>query len=73
MAVKVLKEQEVIQEAVAVLLASMSPAKVARCLSAWQVGTGNYLTIKEQLFAGETVASLFEKIQATQKTEEEVL
>lgn len=71
MAVKVLKEQEVIQEALTVLLANMQPSKVARCLSAWQVGTGNYLAIKEQLFAGETVASLFEKIQAAEKPIEE--
>jgi hypothetical protein len=71
MSVKVLSEQEVIQEAVTVLLANMSPAKVARCLSAWQMGAGNYLAIKEQLFAEETVASLYEKIQAVQNINEE--
>lgn len=71
MAVKVLREQEVIQEAVTVLLANMQPSKVARFLSAWQVGAGSYLAIKEQLFAGETVATLFEKIQEAQKPNEE--
>ncbi|MCA1993651.1 MAG: hypothetical protein LDL41_16650 [Coleofasciculus sp. S288] len=71
MTVKILREQEVIQEAVTILLANMQPSKVARCLSAWQVGTGNYLAIKEQLFAGETVATLFEKIQIAQKPSEE--
>ncbi len=71
MTVKVLREQEVIQEAVTVLLANMQPSKVARFLSAWQVGAGSYLTIKEQLFAEETVATLFDKIQAAEKPNEE--
>jgi len=31
------------------------------------MGEGNYLAIREQLFAGETVATLFEKVQAYQE------
>lgn len=70
MTVKVISEQEVVQEAAEVLLEHLSPAKVARFWAAWQVGGGNYLAIREQLFAGETVTTLFEKVQAYQRSEE---
>lgn len=70
MTVKVISEQEVLQEAVEVLLEHMEPEKMARFLVAWQVGRGNYLAIREQLFAGETVTTLFEKIQTHQKSSE---
>lgn len=69
MTVKVLSEQEVLLEAAEVLLEHLSPAKVARFWAAWQVGGGNYLAIREQLFAGETVTTLFEKVQTYQKSE----
>lgn len=61
--------QEVTQEAVEVLFEHLSPAKVARLLVAWQVGKGNYLTLRDQLFGKETVASLFEKVEAYQTTD----
>ena len=64
MTVKVLSEQEVLREATEVLLEHLSPAKVARFC-----GWGNYLTLREQLFAGETVTTLFDKIQAYQTGE----
>ena len=70
MTVKVISEQEVLQEAVEVLLEHMEPEKMARLLVAWQVGRGNYLAIREQLFAEETVTTLFEKIQTHQKNSE---
>lgn len=70
MTVKVISEQEVVQEGAEVLLEHLSPAKVARFWAAWQVGGGNYLAIREQLFAGETVTTLFEKVQAYQRSED---
>lgn len=69
MTVKVMREQEVLQEAAEVLLEHLNPAKVARFWAAWQVGKGNYLEIREQLFAEETVQTLFEKIRAYQEGE----
>ena len=33
-------------------------SKVARLLSAWQMGQGDYLKLREEVFAGETVESL---------------
>jgi hypothetical protein len=67
MTVKVISEQEVLQEAAEVLLQHMAPAKVARFWAAWQVGGGNYLAIREQLFGGEAVTTLYEKVQVYQK------
>jgi hypothetical protein len=69
MTVKVMSEQEVVQEVVGVLLEHLGAAKVARFWAAWSVGRGNYLAIREQLFAEETVATLFEKVQAYQREE----
>jgi hypothetical protein len=70
MTVKVLSEQQVLQEAGGVLLEHLSPAKVARFWAAWQAGGGDYLAIREQLFAAETVETLFEKVQAYQEGRE---
>ena len=67
MTVKVISEQEVINEAAEILLKYMEPEKAARFWTVWQPGSGNYLTIREQLFAGETVKTLFEKVQAYQE------
>jgi hypothetical protein len=69
MTVKVMSEQEVLQEVVGVLLEHLGAAKVARFWAAWPVGRGNYLAIREQLFVEETVATLFEKVQAYQREE----
>ena len=47
----------------------MSPAKVARVLAALQLGRGNYLALRDRLFAGETVQTLADKIEAYQRGE----
>jgi len=67
MTVKVAREQSVLREAVDVLWAHLSPAKVVRLWAAWQMGEGDYLTLRDQLFEGESVASLFEEVQAYQE------
>ncbi|MFO7917518.1 MAG: hypothetical protein R6V13_05530 [Anaerolineae bacterium] len=69
MAVKVMSEQEIMQEATEILLEQMSPAKVARLWAMWQLGKGDYEEIREELFAGETVQTLYEKIRAYQDRE----
>lgn len=63
MNIKRIREQEVLQEALEILEKHMEPAKLACLLSIWQVGGGDYLAIREQLFAGETATTLFEKVQ----------
>jgi len=67
MTVNVPKEQQVIQEALQILYAHMTPLKVARFITACQLGTGDYLQTKDELFAGETVDSLYEKIEAFER------
>jgi hypothetical protein len=54
-------EQELKEEAFAVLSQHLSPHKVARLISIWQIGTGDYVKDREALFANETVDSLFQK------------
>lgn len=56
-------ENAIIQEALQVLMAHMDPLKVARFVAACKLGEGDYITTKEQLFQGETVNSLYDKIQ----------
>ena len=61
MSIQIETEQASVEEAAAILLERMPPSKVARLLSAWQVGHGDYQVPREKLFAGETVDSLYEK------------
>ena len=69
MSVKVMSEQQVTQEAMEVLLEHMSPAKIAHLWASWQIDKGDYLVIRERLFAEETVETLFEKVQRYQAGE----
>ena len=56
-------DRQVIQEALQILRTHMTPSKFARFIAACNLGEGDYLKIKEQLFVDESVDSLFEKIQ----------
>ena len=70
MAVKVMTDQEIIKEATEVLIERLGPGKMARFWAAWRVGAGDYMAIRDQLFAGESVQTLYEKVQAYQQGEE---
>lgn len=63
MSVKVMSEQQVTQEALTVLMEHLSPSQLARLWASWQIGSGDYLAIRDRLFAKETVETLFEKVQ----------
>ena len=63
MSVKAMSKQQVMQEASDVLIEHMSPSQLARLFASWQNGSGDYLAIRKQLFAEETVDTLFEKVQ----------
>lgn len=67
MTIHVASERQVMQEAAQVLMAHMSSAKATRFWASWQVGEGDYLVIWEQLFAKETVKSLYKEIEEFQK------
>ena len=61
MSITVENELATIEEATAILLEKMSPAKVALLLANLRVGAGDYVKAREQLFANETVATLFDE------------
>jgi len=44
----------------------MPLSKVARLLATLQVGSGDNVKTRDQLFAGETVDNLFEQAKATE-------
>jgi hypothetical protein len=68
MEAKLPNKQEVIREALAILEKHMEPSKIALLVSMLPIGEGNYLAIREQLFAGETVETLVEKVIAYQES-----
>ena len=71
MRVAVMSEQEIVREATEILLERMSPAKVARLWAMWQLGRGDYEAIREELFAEETVDTLYDQIRTYQATQAE--
>jgi hypothetical protein len=66
MAIKVIREQEVLNEGFQVLMAHLEPSKAIRFWAASQLGEGDYLKLKDQLFERETVSSLYEKVKTYQ-------
>jgi hypothetical protein len=60
MSVVVQNESATTAEAVEVLMERLPASKVARLLSSWQIGQGDYLKLREELFGGETVDSLYQ-------------
>lgn len=69
--IRVKSEQQVLQEGFQILLAHMEPSTVARFWAACHLGKGNYLTLKDQLFAQESVSSLYAKIVDFQSSKPE--
>jgi hypothetical protein len=67
MTIHVASERQVMQEAVQVLMRHMSPSKATRFWASWQVGEGDYLVIREQVFGKETVKSLYKQIEESQR------
>jgi hypothetical protein len=63
-------EQEILQEGESVLIEHLGASKAARFLSAWRQGGADYLKIREKLFEGETVDSLYEKVVKFEKANE---
>ncbi len=64
MKVTVRNESATTAEAVDVLMERLPASKVARLLSSWQIGQGDYLKIREELFGSETVERLYEAASA---------
>jgi len=69
MNIVVTSEQQIVREGEALLIRYLGVAKTARFLSAWRQGAGDYLKIREKLFEGETVDSLYNKVIEFEKAE----
>jgi len=67
MSIVVENDQETVREGLDVLMKHLPPSKVARLLSIWRVGLGDYTAGRRKLFAGETVDSLFAKARALER------
>lgn len=52
-------DQELKEEALAILSHHLPPHKVARLISTWQRGIGDYVRDRDALFLDESVESLF--------------
>ncbi|MEH2161435.1 MAG: hypothetical protein V7K38_10390 [Nostoc sp.] len=66
MDIKVINEQENLQEVIQVLLTHLEPSKVMKFWATCKLSESDYLQLKEKLFAKETVASLYAKIKEYQ-------
>lgn len=66
---QVKNEQQILQEGLHILLSHMDASKVARFLAACNIGSGDYLQLKDELFATETVDSLYTKILEFQQSQ----
>jgi hypothetical protein len=69
--IQVKSEQQVLQEGLHILLSNMEPSQVARFWAACNVGSGDYLKLKDELFAQESVASLYAKVEEFQQSKRE--
>ncbi|GAB4403509.1 MAG: hypothetical protein OHK0052_26420 [Anaerolineales bacterium] len=67
MTIHVLRERQIILEAAHILMEHMTPSKATRFWAAWQVGEGDYLAVRKQLFSGESVDSLYQQIKIFQE------
>ncbi len=72
MMIQVKSEQQVLQEGLQILLSHMEPSKVARFWAACNAGSGDYVKLKDELFAEESVASLYSKILEFQEPQRKV-
>ncbi|AFY85939.1 MAG: hypothetical protein CLLPBCKN_002542 [Chroococcidiopsis cubana SAG 39.79] len=66
--IQVKSEQQVLHEGLQILFSKMKPSEVSRFWAACNIGSGNYLKLKDELFAEESVASLYDKILEFQKS-----
>ncbi|HEY9866696.1 MAG TPA: hypothetical protein V6D21_21155 [Candidatus Obscuribacterales bacterium] len=62
-------DQQIIEEVFNILIENLDPAKISRFWAICNLGSGEYSQLKDKLFAGETVDSLYEKIQAQENND----
>jgi hypothetical protein len=70
--IQVKSEQQVLHEGFLILLSNMEPSAAARFWAACNISKGDYLKLKDQLFAQESVDSLYSKILESQGSKRKV-
>lgn len=68
MTVYVDSEAAVMREAAEILLRNLAPSKLARFWASWQVGQGDYLRWRDEVFGHYTVSELYDEVLAFQTT-----
>ncbi|HEY9706472.1 MAG TPA: hypothetical protein V6C58_28825 [Allocoleopsis sp.] len=63
-------DQQIIEEVFNVLIEKLDTSKVMRFWTICHLGNGDYSQLKDKLFQGETVDSLYEKIKALEDDQE---
>ena len=63
MKINIVRDPAIIEEALQVLSQHLEPSKLMRFLAVCNLDSVDYLNLKEKLFEGETVDSLYEKIK----------
>ncbi|MBE9009673.1 hypothetical protein IQ250_05595 [Pseudanabaenaceae cyanobacterium LEGE 13415] len=71
--IQVKSEQQILQEGLRILLDHMEPAEVARFWAACNLNDSDYLKLKDELFAEESVDSLYSKILDFQSLQQDQL
>lgn len=66
MTVNVDSEATVMREAAEILLRNLTPSRLARFWAAWQVGQGDYLGWRDEIFGHYDVSKLYEEVLAFQ-------
>ena len=66
MKIKTTNDQQILQEALKILMDHLEPTKFLRFIAKYNLGQGNYLQFKDKEFANETVATLSQKMDAEQ-------
>ena len=67
MNVETINELETVADGMRVLLHSLPASKVARLLSLWNVGQGDYLSMKASLFKDESIDSIYASVATYEK------
>jgi len=65
--VKVQNESATPAEALEILTERLPASKIARLLSSWQIGQGDYLKLRDDLFTSETVEQLYQKARGASR------
>lgn len=60
-------DQQIVAEVFNLLIENLEPSKVARFWQICSLGTEDYSQLKDKLFEGETVDSLYDKIKAQEQ------